>query len=86
MSGSRSPGREAAAMDALPQRSAPQPAAKQATKHTARQQATSGAYGQLVLAGEKLTALIARMQNRSAKEQSKLARQLYVLIKKFGRR
>ncbi|MCI5955498.1 MAG: MBL fold metallo-hydrolase [Clostridiales bacterium] len=82
----KKPGREAAAMDALPQRSAPQPSAKQATKQTARQQAASGAYGQLVLAGEKLTALIARMQNRSAKEQSKLARQLYVLIKKFGRR
>ena len=36
----------------------------------------STAYGQLVLAGEKLSALIRRMQGRGAKQQSRLARQI----------
>ena len=70
----KKPGREAAAMDALPSRAA------------SPQKAPAGAYGQLVAAGERLAALIGRMQNRSAREQGRLARQLHVLIRKFERR
>ena len=44
------------------------------------------AYGQLVLAVEKLAALIRRMQGRGAKQQSRLARQINLLIRKFGGR
>ena len=74
----RRPSREAAALDALPQRKAP--------AHAAAKPDSSTAYGQLVLAGERLNALIRRMQSRGAKQQSRLARQINTLVKKFGRR
>lgn len=74
----RRPSREAAALDALPGRKAP--------AHAAAKPDASTAYGQLVLAGEKLAALIRRMQGRGAKQQSRLARQINTLVKKFGRR
>ena len=74
----RRPSREAAALDALPARKAP--------AHAAAKPDASTAYGQLVLAGEKLAALIRRMQGRGAKQQSRLARQINTLVKKFGRR
>lgn len=74
----RRPSREAAALDALPGRKAP--------AHAAAKPDASTAYGQLVLAGERLNALIRRMQSRGAKQQSRLARQINTLVKKFGRR
>ena len=74
----RRPSREAAALDALPGRKAP--------AHAAAKPDASTAYGQLVLAGEKLAALIRRMQSRGAKQQSRLARQINTLVRKFGRR
>lgn len=74
----RRPSREAAALDALPGRKAP--------AHAAAKPDSSTAYGQLVLAGERLNALIRRMQSRGAKQQSRLARQINTLVKKFGRR
>ena len=74
----RRPSREAAALDALPGRKAP--------AHAAAKPDASTAYGQLVLAGERLSALIRRMQSRGAKQQSRLARQINTLVKKFGRR
>ena len=74
----RRPSREAAALDALPGRKAP--------AHAAAKPDSSTAYGQLVLAGERLSALIRRMQSRGAKQQSRLARQINTLVKKFGRR
>ena len=74
----RRPSREAAALDALPGRKAP--------AHAAAKPDASTAYGQLVLAGEKLAALIRRMQGRGARQQSRLARQINTLVKKFGRR
>lgn len=80
----KKPNRTAAAMDALPRREAPKAAQTAAQK--AKPMDHTSAYGQLVLAGEKLSALIGRMQGRGAKEQGKLARQINILIKKFGRR
>ena len=73
----RRPSREAAALDALPGRKAP--------AHAAAKPDASTAYGQLVLAGEKLAALIRRMQGRGARQQSRLARQINTLVKKFSR-
>ena len=67
----RRPSREAAALDALPSRRPPAHAAPERKAPDA-----STAYGQLVLAGEKLSALIRRMQGRGAKQQSRLARQI----------
>lgn len=78
----KKPAREAAALDTLPSRPAP---AHTAISKPCKQTNGSPAYSQLVLAGEKLSRLIGRMQNRSAKEQQKLARQLTQLIKKFTR-
>ena len=71
----------AAALDALPSRRPPAHAAPERKAPDA-----STAYGQLVLAGEKLSALIRRMQGRGAKQQSRLARQINLLVKKFGGR
>ena len=70
--------KDTAALDALPGRKAP--------AHAAAKPDASTAYGQLVLAGEKLAALIRRMQGRGAKQQSRLARQINLLVKKFGGR
>ena len=77
----KKPSREAAAPDALPDRKVPMSTAP----HRAEKPDFSTAYGQLVLAGEKLSALIRRMQGRDAKQQSRLARQINLLIKKFTR-
>ena len=77
----RRPSREAAALDALPGRRPPAHAAPERKAPDA-----STAYGQLVLSGEKLSALIRRMQGRGAKQQSRLARQINLLIRKFGGR
>ena len=77
----RRPSREAAALDALPSRRPPAHAAPERKTPDA-----STAYGQLVLAGEKLSALIRRMQGRGARQQSRLARQINLLVKKFGGR
>ena len=74
----RRPSREAAALDALPGRKAP--------AHAAAKPDASTAYGQLVLAGEKLAALIRRMQGRGARQQSRLARQINLLVRKFSSR
>ena len=74
---------DAAALDALPSR---RPPAHAAPERTAKAPDFSTAYGQLVLAGEKLSALIRRMQGRGAKQQSRLARQINLLVKKFGGR
>ncbi len=86
----KKPDRDAAALDALPKQQPPAHAQPQEGMpgRAARKPlpSNSTAYGQLLLAGEKLNALIQRMQGRSAKEQGKLANQLYVLIKKFSRR
>ena len=79
----RRPSREAAALDALPARRAPEPAAPE---RKAKAPDFSTAYGQLLLAGEKLSALIRRMQGRGARQQSRLARQINLLVKKFGDR
>ena len=79
----RRPSREAAALDALPSR---RPPAHAAPERTAKAPDFSTAYGQLLLAGEKLSALIRRMQGRGAKQQSRLARQINLLVKKFGGR
>ena len=74
------PHRDAAAMDALPQRTPPAPAkAPKPADHTT-------AYGQLVLAGEKLMALIGRMEKRSSKDQARLTRHIHTLVRKFARR
>ena len=74
----KNPVREAAAMDVLPRRKAPEPVGElPRPDHTT-------AYGQLVLAGEKLTSLIARMEKRGAKQQARLTRQIHALLKKFG--
>ena len=75
----KKPSREAAALDALPDRKVP---VSTAPRRTGKPD-FSTAYGQLVLAGEKLSALIRRMQGRGAKQQSRLARQINLLIKKF---
>ena len=77
----RRPSREAAALDALPSRRPPAHAAPERKTPDA-----STAYGQLVLAGERLSALIRRMQGRGARQQSRLARQINLLVKKFGGR
>ena len=67
-------------MDALPQRTPPAPAkAPKPADHTT-------AYGQLVLAGEKLMALIGRMEKRSSKDQARLTRHIHTLVRKFARR
>ena len=79
----RRPSREAAALDALPSR---RPPAHAAPERTAKAPDFSTAYGQLLLAGEKLSALIRRMQGRGARQQSRLARQINLLVKKFGGR
>lgn len=81
----KKPAKEAAALDAVPKRPAPAHAAKPSTKPHKKVDA-AGAYGQLVLAGERLSALIDRMQNRGAKEQRKLAHQISLLLKKFAKR
>ena len=43
----------------------------------------STAYGQLLAAVEKLCRLADRMQNRSGKEQTKLTKAIYALLKKY---
>ncbi|MEG0863954.1 MAG: MBL fold metallo-hydrolase [Clostridia bacterium] len=78
------PERSAAALDALPDRSVPKTHERASALHSAaKTEGNSAAYAQLMLAGEKLASLIARMKGHSRKEQQKLANQLFVLIQKM---
>ncbi len=89
------PTREMAAVDSAPTRSLPVPAPmRQGQGERAGDQvaqprqgpAISNAYAQLSVAGQKLMSLIGRMQNRSRKDQDKLTRQIYGLLKRFDKR
>ncbi len=78
----KKPAKEAAAMDTLPKNTPPQNR-KQA--QTAPDVDRSSAYGQLLTAAEKLMATAQRMKKRSAREQHKLTKQIYQMVKKFNR-
>ena len=83
----KKPGKEAAAMDTLPQKQPPQnhQQHKQQKKQTQTDVDRSSAYGQLLTAAEKLLSLAERMQKRSAGEQHKMTKQIHQIIKRFGR-
>ena len=80
------PDKEAAALDAAPARVAPQTEAAGAAAGRRKKANVSETYAQLLLAAQKLLSLVERMQGRGRKEQHKLAAQINVLLKKFGRR
>ncbi len=80
------PDREAAALDAAPARVAPQAEAAGAAADRRKKANVNETYAQLLLAAQKLLSLVERMQGRGRKEQHKLAAQINVLLKKFGRR
>ena len=83
----KKPGKEAAAMDTLPQKQPPQnhQQHKQQKKQTQTDVDRSSAYGQLLTAAEKLLSLAERMQKRSAGEQHKMTKQIHQIIRKFSR-
>ena len=81
----KKPARDVAAMDAAQPSQAPAYAAgKKQIKQAHKAVNRSTAYGQLLTAGEKLMDAIRSMQNRSAKEQSKLTKLSGQLLKRFG--
>ena len=81
----KKPARDVAAMDAAQPSQAPAYAAgKKQIKQAHKAVNRSTAYGQLLTAGEKLMDAIRSMQNRSAKEQSKLTKLIGQLLKRFG--
>ena len=57
-----------------------------AQKPQQRQESASPEYALLTQAMQRLQALVDGMQNRARKEQGKLAKQLNILLKRFGRR
>ena len=75
----KKPGKEAAAMDAVP-KSTPPASPKPGTQADLDR---SSAYGQLLTAAEKLNALVQRMAIRSPAQQHKLTKQLHAVMKKF---
>ena len=45
----------------------------------------SSAYGQLLMAAEKLMTLAQRMDKRSAGDQHRMTKQIHQIIRRFGR-
>ena len=81
----KKPARDVAALDAAQPSQAPAYASgKKQVKQAHKAVNRSTAYGQLLTAGEKLMDAIRSMQNRSAKEQSKLTKLIGQLLKRFG--
>lgn len=75
----KKPAKNVAAMDAAQPSQAP--AHAQSQKQIHKEVNRSTAYGQLLTAGEKLMDAIHAMQNRSAKEQHRLTKQIHGLLK-----
>ena len=75
----KKPAKNVAAMDAAQPSQAP--AHAQSQKQIHKEVNRSTAYGQLLTAGEKLMEAIHAMQNRSAKEQHRLTKQIHGLLK-----
>ena len=79
----KKPAKEAAAMDTAPKSAPPaSPKAAQPKPQPANVEPSS-AYGQLLTAAEKLSALVQRMATRSPAQQHKLTKQLHALMKRF---
>lgn len=79
----KKPDNDIAAKDIVPERSAPKPARQAAPRKRA---GVTGEFVQLELAGERVKELIDSMRSRSKKDQRKLANQLNILLRRFGRK
>lgn len=83
----KKPARDLAALDAAQPAQTPAFApTKRQAKQAHKQLNRSTAYGQLLTAGERLLELVQSLQNRSAKEQNRLTKQINHLLKAFGKK
>ncbi|NLO83837.1 MAG: MBL fold metallo-hydrolase [Clostridiales bacterium] len=82
----KKPSKNAAALDALPQRDVPKAAEVPQVPAKKSKAPTTQSYSQLMLAAQKLQNVVEYMEKRSKKEQNKLTSSILAIVKKYGRR